>query len=130
MCLHESTSVVIRAADASRLRSCTRRAVIAGTLIPGLGEGTQAFGRLYEQSAKDVGRNHDGRVPDGVGVHRRSNIQGGLSIHGQALTGFKSLGQADWKVENGEIVGTPSAATGGWLLLDGKEFQDRSSTPA
>src|SRR6185503_4828705 len=43
---------------------------------------------------------------------------------GTALTGFKSLGQADWKVENGEIVGTPSAATGGWLLLEGKAFQN------
>src|SRR6185503_11965395 len=43
---------------------------------------------------------------------------------GTALTGFKPLGQADWKVENGEIVGRPSAATGGWLLVDGKEFQN------
>ena len=43
---------------------------------------------------------------------------------GSALTGFKPLGQADWKVENGEIVGRPSAATGGWLLVDGKEFQN------
>lgn len=43
---------------------------------------------------------------------------------GSALTGFKSLGQADWKVENAEIVGRPSAATGGWLLVEGKEFQN------
>ena len=43
---------------------------------------------------------------------------------GTALTGFKPIGQADWKVQNGEIVGTPKDASGGWLLLDGKEFQD------
>ena len=43
---------------------------------------------------------------------------------GTTLTGFKSLGQADWKVENAEIVGRPSAATGGWLLVDGKDFQN------
>src|SRR5262245_42718448 len=39
---------------------------------------------------------------------------------GNALTGFKPAGQADWKVQNGEIVGTPKDAGGGWLLLDGK----------
>ena len=43
---------------------------------------------------------------------------------GTALTDFKPMGQADWKVQNGEIVGTPKDANGGWLLLDGKEFQD------
>ncbi len=43
---------------------------------------------------------------------------------GTALTGFKPLGQADWKIQNGEIVGTPKDVSGGWLLLDGKEFQD------
>ena len=43
---------------------------------------------------------------------------------GSALTGFKPLGQAEWRVENGEIVGRPGAASGGWLLVDGKEFQN------
>jgi hypothetical protein len=43
---------------------------------------------------------------------------------GTALTGFRPIGQAEWKVQNGEIVGLPKDATGGWLLLDGKEFQD------
>jgi hypothetical protein len=45
-------------------------------------------------------------------------------FQGSTLTGFKSLGAADWKVQNGEIVGTPKDAAGGWLLLDGKAFQD------
>ena len=43
---------------------------------------------------------------------------------GTALTGFKPMGQAEWTVQNGEIVGTPKDSSGGWLLLDGKEFQD------
>jgi hypothetical protein len=43
---------------------------------------------------------------------------------GSSLTGFKSIGKADWRVENSEIVGKPSAASGGWLLVDGKEFQN------
>src|SRR5262245_11635552 len=43
---------------------------------------------------------------------------------GTALTAFKPLGNADWKVQNGEIVGTPKDAGGGWLLVNGKEFQD------
>ena len=58
------------------------------------------------------------------GVHGGSDLQGGLSVQRDALTGFKPLGQADWKVQNGEIVGTPKDASGGWLLLGGKEFQD------
>src|ERR1051326_7505784 len=43
---------------------------------------------------------------------------------GSALTGFRPLGQADWKVQNGEIVGTPKDPSGGWLLLDAKSLQD------
>jgi hypothetical protein len=36
---------------------------------------------------------------------------------GSSLTGFQPVGQAEWRAENGEIVGTPKAAGGGWLLL-------------
>src|SRR5262245_66684055 len=43
---------------------------------------------------------------------------------GTALTGFTPLGQADWKVQNGEIAGTPKDAAGGWLLVAGKEMQN------
>src|SRR5580765_7604144 len=43
---------------------------------------------------------------------------------GTSLAAFKPLGQADWKVVNGEIVGTPKDPSGGWLLVTGKEFQD------
>src|SRR5215471_1694191 len=43
---------------------------------------------------------------------------------GTSLTAFKPIGQADWKVVNGEIVGTPKDPSGGWLLVDGKGLQD------
>ena len=45
------------------------------------------------------------------------------TFKGPALTGMQQLGQATWRVENGEIVGTPTAPDGGWLLLD-KGYQD------
>ncbi len=45
------------------------------------------------------------------------------TFKGSALTGLKTLGQADWKAENGELIGTPKAAAGGWLVLD-KSLQD------
>ena len=42
---------------------------------------------------------------------------------GTSLTGWQQLGQADWRVENGEIVGRPKTPEGGWLVLN-QEFQD------
>jgi hypothetical protein len=37
------------------------------------------------------------------------------------LTGWQMLGQAEWRAEKGEIIGTPKA--GGWLVLD-KSYED------
>ena len=45
------------------------------------------------------------------------------TFKGSALTGMQQLGQATWRAENGEIIGTPTAPDGGWLLLD-KGYQD------
>ena len=45
------------------------------------------------------------------------------TFKGSALTGTQQIGQATWKAENGEIVGTPTSAEGGWLLLNGG-YQD------
>lgn len=42
---------------------------------------------------------------------------------GSALTGWTPLGAADWKAQNGEIVGTPKSPDGGWLVLN-KAYQD------
>jgi Domain of Unknown Function (DUF1080)/FG-GAP-like repeat len=43
------------------------------------------------------------------------------TFKGSTLTGWHPLGQADWRAENGEIIGTPKP--GGWLLLD-RSYQD------
>jgi hypothetical protein len=41
-----------------------------------------------------------------------------------SLTGWHILGQADWRVENGEVVGTVKpGGKGGWLVLD-RSYQD------
>jgi hypothetical protein len=45
------------------------------------------------------------------------------TFKGSSLASFRTLGNADWRAENGEIVGTPRAAGGGWLILD-KPLQD------
>jgi Domain of Unknown Function (DUF1080)/FG-GAP-like repeat len=44
-------------------------------------------------------------------------------IPAASLAGWHTLGQADWRADNGEIVGTPKTAGGGWLVLD-KSYQD------
>ena len=43
---------------------------------------------------------------------------------GSALTGWRVLGDAEWKAQNGELVGAAKPGTaGGWLIMD-KSFQD------
>ena len=42
---------------------------------------------------------------------------------GSSLTEWHSLGQANWKAQNDEIIGTPKQSTGGWLILS-KSFSD------
>src|SRR5690242_309079 len=46
-----------------------------------------------------------------------------VTFKGSDLKGWHSLGQADWRAENGEIIGTPRGASGGWLMLD-RSYQD------
>jgi 3-keto-disaccharide hydrolase/FG-GAP-like repeat len=45
------------------------------------------------------------------------------TFKGSTLTGWHVVGAADWKAADGELVGTPKSADGGWLVLD-KSFQD------
>jgi len=40
------------------------------------------------------------------------------TFKGSTLTGTEQFGQAAWRAENGEIVGTPKSADGGWLLIN------------
>lgn len=43
-------------------------------------------------------------------------------FQGSNLSGWHTLGQAGWRAENGEIIGTPKQG-GGWLVLD-RSYQD------
>jgi hypothetical protein len=45
------------------------------------------------------------------------------TLTGSSLIGWHTVGQADWKAENGELIGRPTQAAGGWLMLD-KSYQD------
>jgi len=40
------------------------------------------------------------------------------TFKGSALAGTEQVGKATWRAENGEIVGTPTSADGGWLLIN------------
>ena len=45
------------------------------------------------------------------------------TFQGSSLGSARTLGSAQWRAENGEIIGTPKTAEGGWLILD-KPLQD------
>ncbi|MBV8729953.1 MAG: DUF1080 domain-containing protein, partial [Acidobacteriia bacterium] len=45
------------------------------------------------------------------------------TFKGSSLGSWKTLGNANWHAENGEIVGTPRTPDGGWLILD-RPLQD------
>src|SRR5690242_283367 len=51
------------------------------------------------------------------------NFVADWTFKGSSLTGLRTLGHAEWKATNGEIIGTPTSADGGWLMLD-KSLQD------
>ena len=53
----------------------------------------------------------------------QNNFVPDWTFKGPALADWQALGQADWRVENGEIVARPRVAEGGWLLLN-QGFQD------
>ena len=46
-----------------------------------------------------------------------------VTFSGSSLAGWHTVGAADWKADNGEIIGTPKTAGGGWLVLD-RSYQD------
>ena len=46
------------------------------------------------------------------------NFVADWTFKGSSLGSWKTLGNADWHAENGEIVGKPKTADGGWLILD------------
>ena len=57
-------------------------------------------------------------------IHGASkNFAPDVVFTGSSLTGWQPIGQSTWRAENGEIIGTPTAAGGGWLLAN-KPYQD------
>lgn len=51
------------------------------------------------------------------------NFTADYTLKGSTLSGWHTLGSAEWKVQNGELTGTPTSPQGGWLVLD-KSFED------
>jgi hypothetical protein len=45
------------------------------------------------------------------------------TFKGSTLTGWRILGQADWRAADGELTGAPRSPDGGWLMLE-KSLQD------
>jgi len=56
-------------------------------------------------------------------VWANKNFLADWTFQGSALTGMSQVGDAAWSAENGEIVGKPKSASGGWLMID-KPLQD------
>lgn len=46
-----------------------------------------------------------------------------VTLQGSNLAGWHSMGEADWRLEHGELVGKPRSASGGWLVMD-RAYQD------
>lgn len=45
------------------------------------------------------------------------------TFQGSSLKGWHVLGDADWRAEDGVLIGTPKSTNGGWLVLD-QSYQD------
>ena len=60
-------------------------------------------------------------LPAPLGSAASRNFVPDLVFTGSTLTGWKPLGDADWRAQNGEIIGVPKG--GGWLVAD-RAYQD------
>src|SRR5271170_653524 len=45
------------------------------------------------------------------------------TFKGSNLSGWQTLGQAEWRAENGVLTGNSKSGSGGWLILD-HPYQD------
>jgi 3-keto-disaccharide hydrolase len=52
-----------------------------------------------------------------------ANFKPDATFKGSTLAGWRIVGNADWKAQNGELIGTAKSGGGGWLMTD-KSFQD------
>lgn len=60
----------------------------------------------------------------GINASGPANFKPDGMVTGSTLAGWHVLGGADWKAQNGELVGTAKpGGSGGWLVMD-KSFQD------
>jgi hypothetical protein len=50
------------------------------------------------------------------------NFKADVTFKGSSLSGWRPLGQADWRAQDGEIIATPKSSAG-WLLLE-RSYQD------
>ena len=63
-------------------------------------------------------------TPPLPGSAASKNFVPDLVFTGSTLTGWRTMGEAKWRAENGEIVGTPgTSGGGGWLVAD-RSYQD------
>jgi hypothetical protein len=62
-------------------------------------------------------------TPPSIGSAASKNFVPDVVFTGSSLTGWRPIGDAKWRAENGEIVGTPGAPAGGWLIAD-RSYQD------
>src|SRR5215475_11355734 len=46
-----------------------------------------------------------------------------FSFSGSSLSGWRTMGSANWRAENGEISASSQSPEGGWIMLD-KKLQD------
>jgi hypothetical protein len=51
-------------------------------------------------------------------VEANRNFVADWTFHGSSISNFRTVGDADWRAENGEIIGVPRSPAGGWLILD------------
>ena len=56
-------------------------------------------------------------------VQANRNFVADWTFRGSSISNFRALGDADWRAENGEIIGVPRSPAGGWLILD-RPMQD------
>ena len=58
------------------------------------------------------------------GIHAASkNFIPDAVFAGSSLKNWQTIGKSSWRAENGEIVGTPASAGGGWLVSD-RPYED------